>query len=41
MFFRRFLTLTIHKSWFYLLQGNPFQNDGKCFLFHLKSSFHS
>ena len=26
---------------FYLHQWQPFKNDEKCFLFHLKSSFHS
>ena len=26
---------------FYLLQKKPFKNDEKCFLFYLKSSFHS
>ena len=26
------------KNSFYLLQQNPFKNDEKCFLFHLKSS---
>ena len=26
---------------FYLLQWKPFKSDEKCFLFHLKSSFHS
>ena len=29
------------KKMFYLLLWNPFTSDGKCFLFHLKSSFHS
>ena len=27
--------------YFYLLQWQPFKIDEKCFLFHLKSSFHS
>ena len=27
------------KNLFYWLQGKPFINDEKCFLFHLKSSF--
>ena len=31
----------LHKKLFYLLQWNPFKNDGKWFLFHLKSSFRS
>ena len=34
-------SLTFQKCWFYLLQGKPFKNYEKCFLFHLKSSFHS
>ena len=29
------------KTLFYLLQWQPFKNDEKCFLFHLKSSSHS
>ena len=29
------------KKLFYLLQWKPFKSDAKCFLFHLKSSFHS
>ena len=29
------------KKLFYLLQWKPFKNDKKCFLFHLKSPFHS
>ena len=29
------------KNFVYLLQWWPFKNDGKCFLFHLKSSFRS
>ena len=29
------------KNWFYLLQLKPFKNDGKCFLFLLKSFFRS
>ena len=29
------------KVFYYLLQRKPFKNDEKCFLFHLKSSFHS
>ena len=34
-------TLTFQKSWFYLFQWKPFKNDENCFLFHLKSFFHS
>ena len=34
-------TLTFPKNWFYLLQWKPFKNDKRCFLFHLKCSFHS
>ena len=29
------------KNYFCLLQWKPFKNDGKCFLFHLESSFPS
>ena len=29
------------KKSFYLLQWKPFKNNETCFLFHLKSSFHS
>ena len=33
--------LSPYKEIFYLLQGKPFKNNEKCFLLHLKSSFHS
>ena len=33
--------LSPSKKIFYLLQWKPFNNDEKCFLFHLKSSFRS
>ena len=29
------------KKWFYLLQWKTFKNDKRCFLFYLKSYFHS
>ena len=29
------------KTMFFLFHRNPFKNDQKCFLFHLKSSFRS
>ena len=34
-------TCTFQKKFCYLLHWKPFKNDEKCFLFHLKSSFHS
>ena len=34
-------TLTFQKGLRYLLYWKPFKNDGKLFLFHLRSSFHS
>ena len=42
LLFRRFVlsqTNIFLKKMFYLIQWNPFKNDQKCFLFHLKSFF--
>ena len=33
--------VTFQKKLCHLLHRKPFKNDEKCFLFHLKSSFHS
>ena len=38
---RLLLTLAVQKSWFYVLRWQPFKNDVKHFLFHLKSFFRS
>ena len=42
LLFRRFVlsqTNIFLKKMFYLIQWNPFKNDQKCFLFHLKAFF--
>ena len=40
-FFDEIRTLNFHKVCFYLLQWKPFENDGKRFLFYVKSFFRS